>query len=198
MNPDTDSDTDLDTDQVLVNKIEKYSAEISSFIFLKKYCNFLIPRMSKLQEKPSARKKEHPAFQKMIFLPLDCSLFSGAFFPSWNRRIRIQGSHWIRVQSGSTTMILTPDPVFSANPDPKFNIGNFGTNDAQNFSLSVALRRGHSLFIIAFCTGKIVNVFVSVRWQPAWRLYSGTSSEILTSWTSTGSFSSITCPVSSL
>jgi hypothetical protein len=39
-------------------------------------------RTSKLQEKPSALKGEHPALQKMKFI--NCFLFfSGPFLPSW-------------------------------------------------------------------------------------------------------------------
>ncbi len=44
---------------------------------------------------------------------------------------------------------LAPDPVFSANPDPKFHLDNFGKNDALNFSVFFALRRGHSLFFLS-------------------------------------------------
>ncbi len=51
---------------------------------------------SNLQEKPSALKKEHSALLKFI----NCFLFFWVILPSLIR-IRIQGPHWIRIQSGS-------------------------------------------------------------------------------------------------
>ncbi len=68
--------------------------------FVDKNCNLLIPRpplrTSKLQEKPSALKREHPALQKTKFINF-LFLFLRLFLPSWIRiRIRIQ--------------ILNPDP----------------------------------------------------------------------------------------
>jgi hypothetical protein len=52
-------------------------------IFLIKNCNLLIPRpplrMPKLQEKPSALKREHPVHKNMKIL--DFSIFVGHFCP---------------------------------------------------------------------------------------------------------------------
>jgi hypothetical protein len=56
VNPDTD-------DQKLKEK--KYSRNVLKSFFLIKNCNLL---MSKLQEKPSGLKREHPALQKMKFI----------------------------------------------------------------------------------------------------------------------------------
>jgi hypothetical protein len=44
---------------------KKNTADNFLYLFLIKYCNLL---MSKLQEKPSALKREHPALQKMNFV----------------------------------------------------------------------------------------------------------------------------------
>ncbi len=57
--------------------------------------------MSKLQEKPSALKREHPALKKMKCI--NFFFVGGSFLPFWIR-IRIQRPHWIRIQSisGST------------------------------------------------------------------------------------------------
>ncbi len=71
------------------NKFKKKPDEIFLYIFcLIKNCNLLVPRRpqrtSKLQEKLSALKREHPALQKMNFTN------SFLFLPSWIR-IRIQG-----------------------------------------------------------------------------------------------------------
>ena len=66
--------------------------------------------MTKLQEKPSALKREHPALQKMKILSF--FLFFGSFFPSWIR---------IRIRN----LYADPDPTAQINagpdtdPDPK-------------------------------------------------------------------------------
>ncbi len=64
-----------------MTKDRKNTAEKNS-LFLIKNCNLLIPRppqkTSKLQEKPSALKREHPALQN-DFLNL-FSIFEGHFF----------------------------------------------------------------------------------------------------------------------
>jgi hypothetical protein len=53
------------------SRIYYQKLEIFYFFFFNKNCNLFIPwppkRMSKLQEKPSALKREHPALQNMIF-----------------------------------------------------------------------------------------------------------------------------------
>ncbi len=70
-----------------------------------KNCNLLIPRppsrTSKLQEKPSDLKREHPAPQNMKFLTF--FYFCGSFLPFWVR-IRIH--------------ITNPDLMTWLNPDP--------------------------------------------------------------------------------
>ncbi len=53
-----------------------------------KNCYLFIPR---LQEEPSALKKEHPALQNIKFLFHFFLLFLGSFLPSW-MRIRIQAT----------------------------------------------------------------------------------------------------------
>ena len=80
------------------------------FLFLIKNCNFLIPRppyrTSKLQEKPSALKREHQTLPKMKCI--NFFLFSGSFLPSWIR-------------------IAIPDPdtgnPLNPNPDPQHCLG---------------------------------------------------------------------------
>ncbi len=67
-----------------------------------KYVPGPLKMTSKLQEKPSAHKREHPALQKMKFI--NFFPFCRSFLPSWIR-FRIQGPHWIRIQSG-----YDPDP----------------------------------------------------------------------------------------
>ncbi len=64
--------------------------------FLIKDCKKVLHKTSKLQKKPSALEREHPALQKMKFI--NCFLFSGPFLPSWIR-VRI------------------------ANPDPNTDLG---------------------------------------------------------------------------
>jgi hypothetical protein len=78
LNPDPDTNPDptfkVNPDPIRIqgfddqqNLRKKYSF-IFLFLFLIKNCNLLIPRrpqrMSKLQEKPSALKREHPALKK--------------------------------------------------------------------------------------------------------------------------------------
>ncbi len=57
-------------------------ADADPDIFLIKNCNLHIPspplRTSKLQEKPSALKREHPALQNFKFLPF-FPIFEGHF-----------------------------------------------------------------------------------------------------------------------
>ncbi len=58
--------------------------------------------MSQLHEKPSALKREHPALRKMKVRYQLFSMFVGHFCPSGSEsglRIRIQGTHWIRIHS---------------------------------------------------------------------------------------------------
>ncbi len=81
------------------------------YLFYIKNCYLL---MSKLQEKPSALKREHPALQKLnlliffMFVGLFCPPVSGAGC-ILRIRIRIQVPQWIRnlsvSGSGSTTLI---------------------------------------------------------------------------------------------
>jgi hypothetical protein len=65
--------------------------------------NLLIPRppkrTSKLQEKPSTLKREHPALQNMKILYL-LFIFCGSYLPSW---IRIQRVKLMRIHAD-------PDP----------------------------------------------------------------------------------------
>ncbi len=102
-------------------KTEKNTAETKKFLFLIKNCNYLIPRpplrTSKLQEKPSAPKREHSA------LPKKCNLFSSLFVghfclpgsrsgPGLRIWIRFRGPRWILVvQSGfgSTTLVVVSE-----------------------------------------------------------------------------------------
>ncbi len=78
-----------------------------TFFFIKKKCSWHFLQsffdqkfnllMSKLQEKPSALKREHPALKKMKFMNFFYAC--GSFFPSWIR-IRIANpdpdpQHWI-------------------------------------------------------------------------------------------------------
>ncbi len=75
-------------------KIGKYTSELF-YLLLMKNCNFLVPRLptSKLLEKPSALKREHPALQKMKFI--NFFLFLWVIFA-----------------------LLGPDPGSPLNPDP--------------------------------------------------------------------------------
>jgi hypothetical protein len=76
-------------------------------IFFIKNCCLLIPRppkrTPKLQEKPSALKKEYPALQNMKILYF--FYFCGSFLPSW---IRI---HILNLNAD-------PDPATQINADP--------------------------------------------------------------------------------
>jgi hypothetical protein len=69
--------------------------------------------MSKLQEKPSALKREHPSLQTWNVL----AFFSvcGSFSPSWIR-IRIQGPHWIRIQALILRVARLEDSVHKCLP----------------------------------------------------------------------------------
>jgi hypothetical protein len=66
----------------------------------------------KLQEKPSALKREHPALQKMKIL----SFFSffGSFLPSW---IRIRIRNLYPDPDPASQINADPDP--DTDPDPK-------------------------------------------------------------------------------
>jgi hypothetical protein len=70
---------------------QKITAKKIFYIVLIKNCNLLIPRpperTSRLQEKPSALKREHPAIQNMKFVSF-LKIF-GSLLSSWIR-IRIQ------------------------------------------------------------------------------------------------------------
>jgi hypothetical protein len=76
--------------------------------------------MSKIQEKPSALQRKHPALQKMKFITF-FSMFVGNFYPRgsgsririrmqgpYSIRIQMQGPHLIRIQSGSGSTTLLP------------------------------------------------------------------------------------------
>ncbi len=87
---------------------QKWTKIQPKFFFLHvliKNCNLLIPRpslrTSRIQEKPSALQREHPALQTWNFLPFIC--FCRSFMPS---RIRI------RIPNPDT------DPLTWLNPDP--------------------------------------------------------------------------------
>jgi hypothetical protein len=86
-------------------------------------------KTSKLQEKPSALRREHPANQKKKFIIF--FFCGGLFLPSWMKIrnpgleviwskhpspwIRIRRPHWIRLQygSGSTTLLaFVAYPIF--------------------------------------------------------------------------------------
>ncbi len=75
---------------IRIHKLEKiYGWKFFFLFFFIKNCNLRIPRppkrTSKLQEKPSALKREHPHFfQNMKFLDF-FSYFCGSFFLSWIR-----------------------------------------------------------------------------------------------------------------
>ncbi len=82
-------------------KIEKNYSWQKICYFLSKIVTYFIPRPPyrtfKLQEKPSALKREHPAFSKNgIYLTF--FYFCGLFLPSW-----------IRIQSGSETLWCMPE-----------------------------------------------------------------------------------------
>ncbi len=81
---------------------EKKTAEKFSHLFFDQKLQFTYPKASiktsKLQEKPSAIKREHPTLQKMKLI--NFFYFSGSFSPSW---IRIR--------------IANPDPGTPLNPD---------------------------------------------------------------------------------
>jgi hypothetical protein len=83
-------------------KLKKtYSCNLIS-IFLIKNFNLLIPRppqrTPKLQEKPSALKREQPELKIMKIL--DFTYFSGSFLPSW---IRIQQLKLMRIHADPDT-----------------------------------------------------------------------------------------------
>jgi hypothetical protein len=86
---------------VLMTTNWKKMIPIKWYFFIKK-CKLLTPspqlRTSKLQEKPSALKREHPALRNMKFLTF--LYFWISFLPSW--------PDWIRIQSeyGSETLPL--------------------------------------------------------------------------------------------
>jgi len=69
--------------RVLMTKTWKKQLK-NIFFFIIKICNLLIPKppkwTSKLQEKPSALKREHPALQKITFINF-FSIFVGRFCP---------------------------------------------------------------------------------------------------------------------
>ncbi len=73
----------------------KYTAENFFDLYLNKNSNLL---MSKLQEKPSALKREHQALQKIKFI--NFFHVCGSFLPSWIRTanpdtVQIQGPHYV-------------------------------------------------------------------------------------------------------
>jgi hypothetical protein len=78
--------------------------------------NLLIPRppkrAPKLQEKPSALKREHPVLKNMKIL--DFFLFLWVFLPSW---IRIRISNLNADPDPATQINADPDP--DTDPDPK-------------------------------------------------------------------------------
>ncbi len=85
-------------------KLQKITAVKLFLYFWIENCNLLIlrppQRTQKLQEKPSALIREHPALQFFTFFYI-----CGSFLPSWIRiRIRIQNSD--------------PDPATQINADP--------------------------------------------------------------------------------
>jgi hypothetical protein len=92
---------------LMTNTEEKNTAEIFFISFRSTIAIYLSlglhERTSKLQEKPSALKREHPALQKMKFINFFFYV-CGSFLPSWIR-IRTEGPYWIRTN---------PDP----DPDP--------------------------------------------------------------------------------
>ncbi len=115
---------------------EKNTAENFSYLFLIKNCNLLLPRppksTSKLQEKSSALKREHPALQKMKLI--NFFYFSGSFSPSW---IRIR--------------IANPDPGTPLNPewDPPTTLVNCWWNGVFDFpSLQSDVLNSYFLFYI--------------------------------------------------
>jgi hypothetical protein len=85
------------------------------FFFIKNY-NLPIPRppyrTPKLQEKPSALKKEHPALQNMKILHF--SYFCESFFPSW-----------IRIRNLNANP--DPDPATQINADPCGSGSGYGS-----------------------------------------------------------------------
>ncbi len=97
----------------------KKTAEISFFLFLNQNCNLLIlrppKRTSKLQEKPSALKREHPALQKMKFI--NCFIFFWVFFSLLD-----QGPHLIRIRPGcgirSRTLVSVMLEIFLFKKNP--------------------------------------------------------------------------------
>ncbi len=84
LNPDPDTDPD-----------PAFSSESGSGSFFIKICNLLMSK-AKLQEKPSALKKEHPAALK--------NYVCGSLLPSW---IRIANPD----PDTDTGTLLNPDPI---------------------------------------------------------------------------------------
>ncbi len=82
-------------------KIEKKYSWNFSFLFLIKNCNLLSPSLHKWR--PRYRRSFQP-FKTWNFLIFFYSC--GSFLPSWIW-IRIHWPDWIRIQSGSETLILT-------------------------------------------------------------------------------------------
>ncbi len=114
--PDTDPDPAFFLIALMIQNWKKFTTRNLIFIFLIKNCNLLIPRPSwstpKLQEKPSALKREHPALQKMKILSFFL-FFWDIFLPSWIR-IRIQQLKLKRIHADPDT---DPDSK-PCNPDP--------------------------------------------------------------------------------
>ncbi len=71
-------------------------------------CPLFRIRTSRLQEKPSALKREHPALQNMKFMYF--FLFLGVIFALLDR---IHWPDWIRIQSGSETLIMPLSLIYS-------------------------------------------------------------------------------------
>ena len=96
-----------------------------SYIFFINNCNLPIPsppwRTSKLQKKPSALKREHPALQNRKFL--NFFYFCGSFLLSWIRiriRIRIHWPDWIRIQIRNPAIQHCGDKVFISDSPQNF------------------------------------------------------------------------------
>ncbi len=99
---------------------KKFTAEKKKFLIK----NYNLPRppqsTSKLQKKPSAVKRIHPALQNMKFL--NFSTFVGHFCPprsgsGFRIRIRIHWPEWIWIQFGSGSATLTNGDTLYQNSD---------------------------------------------------------------------------------